>query len=115
MEVWHYINNKLIKKYQNIDYKYDDLEKKYEFFLDNIQNYIYITDRLIFIRENDDYIFNLEIGVSNKADLKLKEHNKVFDLPISNAKYDVKDKVINIYYHIDIENESHHIIMKVDD
>ncbi len=115
MKLLHYINGKLNNKYDDIDYKFSKLEKKYEFFLDNISNYIYITDRLIFIRENDEYIFTLEISENPSAKIIMKDKNDEYLIEISNTKYEVKENVIDFGYNVDGENEYHHIIMKVND
>ena len=115
MKLNHYINRKLEKIYDNIDYEFDKISKKYSFFLDNIQNNIYITNGLIFIRENDDYIFTLNIGEETKASIKLKDENKVFDIDVLESNYKISNNVIEFSYLIDEEEGLHHIIMKVDD
>ena len=115
MKLNHYINKKLNSSHDNIDYEFDKNLKKYSFFLDNIQNYIYITNGLIFIRENDEYIFTLNLSDENTANIKLKEEDKVFDIDVLDASYKISDNVIEFSYLIDEEEGLHHIIMKVDD
>ena len=116
MKLIHRINGKDEHIYNNVINKLEKSDNKYEFFLDNILNSIYITDRLIFKRKSDEYIFLLEIYDSSKCSIELISENKVFDIDVKNAKYDYNDKEIIIEYELDTEdNEKHTIILEIEE
>lgn len=115
MNLIHYINGNINKSYENINYKFDVLSKKYNFFLDNIENNIYITDRLIFIRESDEYIFSLEIGDKSIGHIKMKNDNYEFDLDVENAEYKNQKGQIEFTYKISGDEEQHKVVIKVDE
>lgn len=116
MKLIHFVNGKKENIYDNVTNLCEENEKKYKFFLDNILNYIYITDRLIFIRENEDYIFNLEIAENPLCTINLKKENKEFDLEIKNCSYSVKDNYIDIKYEINNDGfDKHHIILEIEE
>ena len=116
MKLTHKINDKEDAIYNDIGNILEKSANKYEFYLDNILNSIYITDRLIFRRKSDDYIFLLEIYESPKCSIELISENKVFDIDVKSAKYDCNDKEIIIEYELDTdENEKHTIILEIEE
>lgn len=115
MKLSHFINGKLDKKYLNIKCESEKSLKKYKFFLDNITNYIYITDRLVFIRESEDYYFELNISEKPTCKLLLKKENKEFIISVDNASYYENDKYTDIKYKLETDTDEHHIILEIGD
>lgn len=115
MKLSHFINGKLINKYTDINCEDEKNQKKYKFYLDNIANYIYITDRLVFVRENDDYIFELTINSKSTCNIKLKKENKEFIINVLSSSYIAKEKYIEFKYELETDNEEHHIILEIGD
>lgn len=112
MKLIHYIDDKEISSYKDIDNIYEKNDKKYKFFLDNITNYIYITDRLIFKRESDEYIFTLDISEKPFSKLFLKKENKEFDINVIRASYNINDQIIDIVYELETYDGTHHIVVE---
>ncbi|MBR5662114.1 MAG: hypothetical protein IKX00_00510 [Bacilli bacterium] len=116
MKLLHYINGNLSDTTSKIDIEEEKNLKKYKFFLDNIINYIYITDRLVFIRESDDYIFELNISDNVSCKLYLKSENKEFKIDVKKSIYSQNDKYIDFSYILETnDEEEHHIILKIGD
>lgn len=116
MRLIHYINGKKDNTYNNLENLYDKKEKKYKFFLDNISNYIYITDRLIFIRESDEYKFELVISKNSSCSLTLNKENKLFDIKVISSSYCENDKYIDIKYELETDSGLvHHIILEIEE
>ena len=115
MKLTHFLDDKIDYEYTNITNEEEKNSKKYKFFLDNILNYIYITDRLIFIRENDEYVFHLEISNKPLCSITLKKENKSFDINVIEAKYTEVKKNIVIEYKIESDNFKHKIVLEIGD
>lgn len=116
MKLIHYINGEKESTHKNLKNLCDKNEKKYKFFLDNISNYIYITDRLIFIRENDDYKFELEISNKPTCLLTLIKENKCFDISVISSSYKDNGSYIDIEYELETDNgDKHHIILEIEE
>jgi len=116
MKFIHYINGRKESSNNNLKNLYCKNEKKYKFFLDNITNYIYITDRLIFIRENEDYKFELEISNKSNCKLTLNSENKTFNINVLNASYKEEKNYIDIRYELETDIDSkHHIILEIEE
>lgn len=115
LKINHYIDGKLINKYENILNEEEKNSKKYKFFLDNISNYIYITDRLVFIRESDDYIFKLDITEKPTCSISLKSDNNELTVNVVSASYKENEKYIDIKYILETDDGEHHIIIETDD
>ena len=114
MKLIHYINGKVETNEQISDNNVQKNEKKYEFFLDNIRNNIYITDRLVFIRQNDDYIFTLEISDKSFCTLELIKEKQVLDIEVLEASYKEYEKYIDINYVLNTDQDKHHIILEIE-
>ena len=114
MKLIHYINGKVETNEQISDNNVQKNEKKYEFFLDNIRNNIYITDRLVFIRQNDDYIFTLEISDKSFCTLELIKEKQVLDIDVLEASYKEYEKYIDINYVLNTDQDKHHIILEIE-
>ena len=115
MKLLHYINGNLSKIYNEIINEEEKNIKKYKFFLDNITNYIYITDRLVFIRESDDYLFELNISENPSSKLHLKNENKDFDIIVKKSSFIEKDNYIDFKYVLETDDDEHHIILEIGD
>lgn len=114
MKLYHYINNQLVDKCENLVNLNEKNNKKYKFNLDNISNCIYITDRLIFIRESDDYILSLEISKESNCKIKLKNENNDVYIKVLNSNYHVENNKIEFEYLLETDNNHHHIILEID-
>ena len=116
MKLIHYINGRKSDSCKKIIIEDEKNSKKYKFFLDNITNYIYITDRLVFIRESDEYIFELNISDNSSCKLHLKEENKEFNVDVKKSSYSQNDTYIEFKYILETsEDEEHHIILEIGD
>ena len=116
MKLTHFINGNITDSYADIANEEKEIEKKYKFFLDNITNYIYITDRLIFIRENDDYKFELEISNKPTCLLTLIKENKCFDINVISSSYKDNGSYIDIEYELESDDgDKHHIILEIEE
>ncbi len=115
MKLTHVINNKVFSTHRNLKNKCKEKGKKYEFFLDNIINSIYITDRLIFIRESDEYSFKLEISDISSCELFLKQENKSFNIGVINAHYNISNDKIEFCYKLETDEDQHQIILEIGD
>ena len=115
MKLTHLINDNIYEEHEKLENICEKNEKKYKFFLDNISNYIYITDRLIFIRESDDYIIGLELGKTNTCTIKLKNENKKFDINVSEGSFVEADNRIEFEYILETDNDKHHIILEIEE
>ena len=115
MKLLHYIDGKLSEEFSNINVKELKKQKKYEFLLDNIMNYIYITDRLVFKRETDEYI--LEINICDKSSCKiyLKKEKQELNISVISSSYAETNKNIEFKYILEIDNKEHHIILEIGD
>ena len=113
MKLTHFINGNITDSYADISNEEKEIEKKYKFFLDNILNYIYITDRLIFIRETDDYKFELLISDNPTCSLLLKKENKEFNINVLSSSYQVGNGYIDFNYILDTDKDEHHIILEI--
>lgn len=113
MKLTHYIDGKVDKAYSNVKIKVEKNSKKYEFFLDNITNYIYITDRLIFIRESDDFRFELEINKKPSSTITIKKENQSFDIKVISANYKVNNKMISFNYKLETDEYDHRIDLEI--
>ena len=115
MKMIHTINGKDEVVYNDIENLNKENNKKYHFFLDNISNNIYITDRLVFERENDEYIIHIEIGENNICNIYLKDKNLTLDIDVIDAKYSVKDHIIEYEYILDTDKDKHKIILEIEE
>ena len=116
MKLIHYNNGNLSDTTSEITIEQEKNLKKYKFFLDNIINYIYITDRLVFIRESDDYKFELNISEKSSCKLYLKEENKEFNINVKSSNYNKNNKYIEFRYTLETsDEEEHHIILEIGD
>lgn len=115
MKLTHLINGKVTSIHSDISNVSEKKEKNYDFFLDNIRNSIYITDRLIFIRESDDYIFTLEISDSSRSTLLLKKENMTFDINVVSAIYKDNKDSIDFSYKLESDDDEHQIILEIGD
>lgn len=115
MKLTHLINGKVTSIHSDISNVSEKKEKNYDFFLDNIRNSIYITDRLIFIRESDDYIFTLEISDSSRSTLLLKKENMTFDINVVSAIYNDNKDSIDFSYKLESDDDEHQIILEIGD
>lgn len=115
MRLKHIINGKEVKTYDNVVNKTKKNNEKYDFFLDNIENCIYITDRLIFIRENDEYRFKLEISSNSICEIYLKKENKTFNINVKNANYVKTKGRIEFTYNLETDEDEHRIILEIGD
>lgn len=112
MILTHYIGNKIESTTNDIKRTIKKNEINYEFFLDNIHNYIYITDRLIFIRETSEYKFELIIDQVPTSKFNLKQENLLFDINVEFAKYNYTDDLLEIEYKIESDEEIHKITIE---
>ena len=116
MKFTHIINGNIVNEYNDIENIEEKNSKKYKFFLDNIQNNIYITDRLVFIRQNDEYIFQIEIGNKSVSSYKLKKENLDFPIQVKDSSYQVEGNVIRFNYELDTEDcEKHEIVLEIEE
>ena len=115
MKIKHLINNELKNEYKNVKNKYQKKDNKYQFVLDNISNNIYITDRLVFERENDEYKIHIEIGKTNKCNIYLKDKEISFEINVIDASYRVDNKVLEYEYILETDNDKHKIIIENED
>lgn len=99
-----YEKNKIIKKYNNIKAIYE--EDKIIFNIDNIKNTLTSAH---YIRENNEYLFDLNIN-KKECILTLKEHNITYDIKVTKAEYTTSDKNITLEYKI----ESNEEVLKID-
>lgn len=109
MKLVHIVNKNEETTFPSIKCKIDKKLKKYEFFLDNIRNCIYITDRLVYTRESDEYKFNLEISDNSKCNILLKEENLSFDIKVLSSSYCEKKDVIYFTYKLETDEIEHKI------
>lgn len=115
MRLKHIINGKTVETYDNVVIKTEKNNEKYDFFLDNINNCIYITDRLIFIRENDEYRFKLEISSNPICEIYLKKENETFSINVRNANYVKTREKIEFTYKLETDEDEHRIILEIGD
>ena len=115
LKLLHYTDGNLSHNTNEITVIDEKNQKKYKFFLDNIMNYIYITDRLVFIRESDDYTFELNISDNSSCKLYLKKENKEFNIDVKKSEYSENDKYIDFRYMLETSDEEHHIILEIGD
>jgi hypothetical protein len=112
MKLNHYIDEKLDISISNINVELDKNIKKYQFFLDNISNCIYITDRLNLIRENDEYILSIFLGQSNECNIHLKKEKADFKINVINGSYEEKNNYIKVEYILETDEKKHTIILE---
>ena len=112
MKITHLINDKEIGIYNNVDNLNKENNKNLNFFLDNIENNIYITDRFVFERENDEYKIHIEIGSDNLCTIYLKEKDLTFDVNVIDAKYKENNNIIEYEYILETDNDKHKIIIE---
>ena len=115
MKLTHFVNSIKTEKRDNIVNKHNKKDKKYYFFLDNLSNYIYITDRLIFERENDEYIIKIELGKNNLCNIYLKKENLSFDIKVIEGTYIIKNNYIKFEYVLETDNNKHCIILETEE
>lgn len=115
MRLTHIINGIKVETYNDVVNKLKKNDEKYEFFLDNIENSIYITDRLIFIRKNDEYCFKLEISSNSRCEIYLKNEDKTFNINVKNAKYTKSNEKIAFTYKLETDEDEHQIILEIGD
>ena len=112
MKLNHYIDEKLDISVSNINVELDKNIKKYQFFLDNISNCIYITDRLNLIRENDEYILSIFLGQSNECNIHLKKEKADFKINVIKGSYEEKNNYIKVEYILETDEKKHTIILE---
>lgn len=115
MKLIHYIDGKLDKKYSDLVMIEEKKSRKYKFFLDNIMNYIYITDRLVFKRESEDYIIELNLSEKPSCKIYLKSENKDLEIVVVSSNYTINERYIDFKYVLDIDSKEHHIILEIGD
>lgn len=115
MKLTHLINDDIHSEIKNVNNLFEKNDKKYKFFLDNISNYIYITDRLVFERENDEYKIHMEIGETNTCNIYLKDKDLSLDINVIDAKYKVDNNVVEYEYTLETDNDKHHIILEIEE
>lgn len=115
MKLLHYIDGNLSEKYSDINVKKIKKYKKYEFLLDNIMNYIYITDRLVFKRETDEYIVEINICDKSSCKIYLKNENQELNINVISSSYEENVKYIDFKYILETDNKEHHIILEIGD
>lgn len=115
LKLLHYINGDLQTIHKDISVEDEKKLKKYKFFLDNITNYIYITDRLVFTRESDDYIINLNISENSTCKVYLKSEGHELDIKVKSSSYTQKDNYIEFKYILETDDKEHHIILEIGD
>lgn len=112
MKITHLVNDKEIGVYNNIDNLNQKNNRNLNFFLDNIENNIYITDRFVFERENNEYKIHIEIGKDNICTINLKEKDLTFDVNVISAKYIENDDNIEFEYILETDNDKHKITIQ---
>ena len=115
MKLLHYIDGNLSEKHSDINVKKIKKHKKYEFLLDNIMNYIYITDRLVFKRETDEYIVEINICDKSSCKIYLKNENQELNINVISSSYEENVKYIDFKYILETDNKEHHIILEIGD
>ncbi len=68
------------------------------------------TANKIFIRENDEYIFYLDI-IKKKSNIYLKQEDIKFDINVDYSKLELKDEQIIIEYMIESEDSKINLII----
>lgn len=114
MKLHHYINGKKVSTNSVDIIGYKKNSNNYEFYLDNIHNYIYITDRLVFKRTSNDYEFCIEIGKVNNCYINMINEKQIVYVNVLEASYKVNEKYVDIEYKIETDEDKHHIILEIE-
>lgn len=91
-----YKDNELTQEYKNINSIYNET---ISFNIDNTHTKITNTN---FIRENDEYIFNIDL-IQKEAYYILKEKNIKLDIEVYESSINRKEEIIEIIYKIETE------------
>jgi hypothetical protein len=97
-------NNNLKISKNNIAYSTDfdkivfEIDGTFYYLINNKNN-------LQFHKEDKEYIFDIQIGLENRAKLNLKEANTSFDIEVINGQYKVSDNNIIIEYLLSTDEE----------
>ena len=94
-----YEKNKMIKEYSNINSLIND--ERITFNIDNTKNILSSTS---FIRENNEYIFNLNI-TKKECFFTLKEKDITYKINVEKVIYSKKNNNITLEYKIESQNE----------
>ena len=76
-------------------------DNKYTFFIDNIKT---ILSDSVLIRENNEYLFNLDIN-EKKCTYLLKPNNVTFDIDVEEILYKKEKNEIRLIYKITSDEE----------
>ena len=83
-------------------------DNKYTFFMDDIKT---IISNTVFIRENKEYLFELDIK-NKKCTYLLKPNNLTFDIDVEKISYEARDKEIRLTYKITSDEEEIELILE---
>lgn len=102
-------------------FKNDILNKIFNNVINNIDSYTLIDDDVkmeisiipdvIIIRENDEYLFKLDI-LNKTCTYRLKEYNLVYDIKVLNSNYINNGNEIIIEYSLETDEDLTKVIIK---
>lgn len=102
-------------------FKNDILNKIFNNVINNIDSYTLIDDdvkmeisiipNVIIIRENDEYLFKLDI-LNKTCTYRLKEYNLVYDIKVLNSNYINNGNEIIIEYSLETDEDLTKVIIK---
>ena len=95
-----YKNEKLLKKYENINIISKD--NRHSLIIDDTKT---IISKDNIIRENNEYRFELDI-TNKKATYLLKDKNAMFDIDVERISYNNEKNITIIDYKISSDNEN---------
>lgn len=101
-----YKDNKIENEYKNIKSLYNN---SYIFVIDNIKT---IIDETKFIRENNEFKFQLDIK-NKQATYLLKEQNMLFDIEVEKISYKNENDIIILEYRISSDESNIKIKIEV--
>ena len=102
-----YGNNDIIFSAENISYTLDNYELKFAIKEEKYSIKISLNNN-IFIKENDESIFTLDIS-NKECNYLLKEINKSFDINVLDSLFIEENNIIKITYELE-SNEQKNII-----
>ena len=83
-------------------------DNKYTFFIDNVKTEL---SNSVFIRENNEYLFELDIK-NEKCTYLLKPNNITFDIDVEKISYEENGNEIRLTYKITSDEEEIRIILE---
>ena len=83
-------------------------DNKYTFFIDNIKT---ILSDTVLIRENDEYLFKLDI-IGKKCTYLLKPNNVTFDIDVEKISYEKEKNEIRLIYKITSDEEVIELVLE---